>query len=1025
MHRPLRPVFLVTLLCFTGTTLSPAYLRAQPAPAEADAAKPKGDAPADDTSAADPKAEADAEAAAEAKAEAEADAQAEKEAEAEMEGTNITKPPAKGKGAIVGIITDTKFSEAVIEAHVQVLGQKRQTFTDTDGKFRLELPPGTYSIRISYEMHQPTRVDSVKVEAGKLVQVDAQLTPDEKAVETVVIEEEADKTSLEGQSLERKRSAVVSDGVGRAEIARTPDRNAAEAARRVVGATIVDGRFVFVRGLGERYTNALLNGTPLPSPEPDRQTVPLDLFPALVLDSVTITKQFTPDMPADFAGGSVRIYTREFPRERLFQVSLNAGVNTEATFTNHLSYPGSNTDFLGYDSGIRGLPKDLPKEKLEAQDENTRVTWGRRLNSFMSGRQAATPPNHGLSIVAGDSFKLGPDRKLGMLAALSYNRGYQVRHTLLRNYTTDVRGLRTADSFDGVQGIDSVRWGAFGSVTYESSKHTKYALTGLHSQSADDTASQLQGSFDGNSAVFRPLHLEYISRRLDFAQLRGTHDFPSLNRLTIEWNVALSKAVRDQPDTRDVRYLQTGEDDPGGAGYVWAPDLKSGSHLYLKQNEQRVSGGLDVTQPLTKSEDQETKLKLGTLITSRDRFSTARRFVFEPPRRPGAEFRDATFCPGTTWRDRCPDNLFRNFFVGPDGLMVRETTQRFDEYSAGLDVYAAYAMVDSQLTKRWRAIGGARIEATQQSFVAYDPFDRAGTILRSSISSTDVLPALSVVFAADKKTNARFGASQTLARPQLREITPFLSSSYTAEYPIQGNPDLKLTKVTNLDLRLEHFPTLRQVLAVSLFYKHFKNPIEDVILPGAAPGLLTYANVDGANLLGLELEARKGLGFMTKLLDDFMIIGNLTLAKSRVELGENAGAATVKTRSMAYQSDYVLNLSLDYANEQSGTDIRALYNVYGPRIVGVGSQGLPDTYEQPRNVVDLSVAQKMAKHFDLKVTAQNLLGAPVVYAHRGAIQVYREVLADGSPGRLFAHKDPETRRYQPGVTFTVSAQYTY
>ncbi len=1030
MHRSARLVFAAGVLGFVSASLTPTVAGAQTKAGDTEADEADGQQPEPGTAAptapepSAPKQESEADEAAAAEADAAG------EAEEDDGGTNIKQPPAKGKGAIVGVVTDSKFSEAIIEAQITVIGRKEKTFTDPDGKFRLELPPGVYNIRIAYEMHQPTRIDKIRVEAGKLEQVDAQLTPDESAVETVVIEEEADKTSLEGQSLERKRSAVVSDGVGRAEIARTPDRNAAEAARRVVGASIVDGRFVYVRGLGERYSNALLNGTPLPSPEPDRQTVPLDLFPSLVLDSVTITKQFTPDMPGDFAGGSVRIFTREFPRERLFQISLTGGYNTEATFRDRLSYPGSKTDWLGFDNGARTLPSDIPKSRITSSDPEQQLQWGKRLNSFMSTRRKLTPPNHGLSVVLGDSFKLGGQRKLGALAAFSYGRSYQIRHNQVRNYGagdlfSGRPGVRVTDSFEGDQGIDSVRWGAFGTLTYEASKHSKLGLSLLRSQSADDSASQLEGSFEGTPGVFHPIHLEYISRSLNFAQLRGTHDFPSLNRMQIEWNLAISQATRDQPDTRDISYFKNEEGDPRGPGYLWAPNVQSGFHFFGRQTEKRYAGGLDITQPLTKNEAQETKLKLGTLITSRDRFSTSRRFVYDQPRNPSAEYQQYAFCPGTTWQDRCPDILFRNRNVQNGWLSLRESTQRFDEYTAGLDVYAAYAMLDSQIHKRFRAIGGARLEATRPEFSAYDPFDRVNTTIRSGINSTDVLPALSLVFAASDKSNVRLGASQTVARPQLRETTPFRSSAYTAEYPIQGNPDLKLTKITNLDLRFEHFPTLRQVLAVSVFFKHFQDPIENKIIPGAAPGLLTYANVDSANLFGAELEARKTLDFIGPFFEDFMLIGNVTLAKSSVDLGEDAGVATSQKRPMAFQSPYVVNLSLDYSNDGSGTDVRVLYNVFGPRLVGVGSQGIPDVYELPRHVVDLSIAQKLSKHFDLKLTGQNILGVPVIFGLRDATLYYRETLADGSPGRLFAHKDPTTRHYNPGTTISLSAQYTY
>jgi hypothetical protein len=958
------------------------------------------------------------EAAGEGEMTAEEKAEMEKELAAEEAASQalLTKPPPKGKGAIVGVVTDTKFSESIIEAPVTVLGTKYSTFTDVEGRFRLELPPGTYNIRVRYDLHQPARVDKIVVEAGKITRIDASLVPDESAVETVEIITDADKTSLEGQTLERKRAASVGDGVGRAEIARTPDRNAAEAAQRVVGATIVGSRFVFVRGLGERYTNALLNGTPLPSPEPDRQTVPLDLFPSLVLDSITITKTFTPDMPADFAGGSVRINTRDFPRETLFQVSLSGGFNSEATFRDRLAYTGSKTDWLGFDGGVRQLPKEVPHKRLDPNTavDGERITsdqelirYGKLINSRMSTRRGFTPPNHGLSVVAGDSFKLGKTQKLGVVTAVNYGRSYQLVHQDLRNFAAESGGgFRAVDTLKSEHGIESVRWGGFGSVSYEPTPEHRLNFTALHSQSSDDESVELEGFYENSADTFHTTHLQFTERALDFGQLRGSHLFRSLNRMEIDWHGAMALAARGQPDTRDNDFVKT------DTGYAWVQGPVSGAHFFSEQDERSLNGGLDVTQPLT-GEEQETKLKAGGLMSSRAREFSARRFVLEPVVGRGrldmATFGRLSSCSGDTFPQNCTDGLFTAPNVRSDLLTLRETTQNFDQYEAGLDVYAGYAMIDSQITKTFRAIGGARIEKTNQEFVGFDPFDRANTERRGDIKSTDVLPALSLVYAANTKSNTRFGLSQTLARPQLREISPFLSSSYTGTLPVQGNPDLELTKITNADVRFEYFPTPREVLAFSFFYKHFQKPIEETISRGAQSGIVTYANAKSADLIGLELEARKSLQFVSEALKHFMIIANVTAARSRVSLAENT-AATNSSRPLSFQSPFIFNASIDYGNPDTGTDVRLLYNVYGKRITTVGLGGLPDIYEQPRNVLDLTIAQKIKKHFEAKVSAQNLLNVDTVFTQGTEV--------DAGDGNV-------TRRYTSGSIVTITGTYTY
>jgi TonB-dependent receptor len=977
-----------------------------------------------------------------AAADAEADEQAEKDAEKEAaaaaaEGEAelaaeearaagaITRPPPAGKGVVWGVVKDTKFSESVIEAQVSVIGRKEKTFTDVEGRYRLELPPGKYKIRVAFELHQPSRIDDVIVVAGKISRIDVKLVPDESAVEEVVIEESVDTQTTEGVALTRKNAAAAGDGVGRAEIARTPDKNAAEAAQRVVGATVVGGRFVFVRGLGERYTNALLNGAPLPSPEPDRNTVPLDLFPSMVLDSLTIAKQFTPDMPGDFAGGSVRIQTRDFPKQALLQIALSGAFNSAATFQKRPSYYGSSTQWLGYDGGRRDFPPGIPNQRLSGANYSNEelVQYGYRFNTLMSTMRRGTPPNHGLTIVAGNGWKVGANKKAGVLLALSYSRTYQLRDIVARKYqlqTTDGQPnlLVVDEDYAGTQGIDSVRIGAFGNASLEINRQHTISLLGLRSQTADDATSELEGTLRSSGSRVHTSHLEYVARRLSFVQVRGEHRYPKQNDLQINWHASIAKAQRDQPDTRDVRYAKATRD--GAAGWSALGD-GNGLHSWYDQSDRTLAAGLDVQQPIVKGA-HDTKLKLGGLLSSRDRAFKARRFQLQAARSTGPLFDAASFCYGEQWSTNCASQLFRPDLVRTDGLVLDEWTFNLDQYSTSLDIYSLYGMVDTKLTSQLRAVAGVRPEITSQYFIGYDPFKREDGPRTSTIFETTWLPALSLVYAVGKESNFRFGASRTVARPQLREITPTRFTSFSGDADVQGNERLQLTKIANFDLRFETFPTLREVLAISLFYKNFSKPIEEVI---GNNNLLSFANAEGGYALGLELEGRKSLDWLAPALKPFTFIGNLTLVKSRVDLGANAAQSTNSERSLSFQSPYVVNLSLDYDNEKSRTEFRILYNVFGPRIVAAGSEGLPDIYELPRHSLDLSVAQKIRTHFELKLQAQNILGGKVVYANRD-VQAFRQQL-DGSGVQSFQSlgNSPVVRSYTLGTVIALTGTYNY
>ncbi|KYF58063.1 TonB-dependent receptor, partial [Sorangium cellulosum] len=907
------------------------------------------------------------------------------------------------RGAVWGVVTDAVTKEPVLDAQVSVVGTKLKAIADLDGRYRLELPPGAYQLRIWYEAYRPQRVQEVRVAAGQVLRVDVGLEPDQQAEEVVEVEFEPERASVAAQLLIRKNAPHVGDAVGAKEIAKTPDRNAAEAAKRIVGATVVDGKYVYVRGLGDRYTNALLNGAPLPSPEPDRQAVPLDLFPSLVLSDITVVKTFTPDIPGDFAGGSVQINTRELPTSFLFQASVSLAANTRSTFRDRLTYDGSSTDWLGIDDGTRALPREIPEHKVARgirRPDGTFITrddiaaYGRAINSSMATRRSFTPPNGSGSVVVGDTLKLRGEQRLGYLATLSYGRKFSPRADEIgRNFAFDPTresGLRQVNEYTADSIRDQVSWGTFASVTYTPDPDHKVMITGLHSRSSDDVALQSTEVGEESGAVYRDTLQRFVSRALTLGQLSGEHRIAALGNGTLDWKASISRATSDEPDARENVYAR---DDTSGA-WSWDDGTLSGSHVFLGLADTNHGGQLSYALPLVRG-DAPTRLKMGALVNFRTREFDARRFRFK-----------ALGADDTTVLRQEPGPLFSDENIGTI-FELDETTRSTDDYTARTDLYAGYVMTDTHITRWLRAILGARIEVSMLSMdVPKDPEKDVDN------DDVDLLPAASLVLKASPRSNLRLSVTRTLARPQLIELSPALSQPGYSAREVEGNPELERTSVVNGDLRFELFPTAGEVMAASVFYKRFEDPIEEIIKPSVGKGKLSWTNGDSGYVAGVELEIRKSLDLIDPRLREITVLGNVTFATSEVRINPEPkeGGVTIQstaTHPLQGQSPFVVNLGLDYSGESTGTSARLLYNVFGARLRTVG-KNMPDEYEQPRHQVDLTVAQRLGEHVELKLAGENLFDAPVL-------------VTQGKEST----DDNIVLEYHTGTTVTLSAALTY
>nr|WP_238539930.1 TonB-dependent receptor [Corallococcus macrosporus] len=888
--------------------------------------------------------------------------------------------PPPGFTGIHGRVTDEANGEGLIEATVKVVtGAQKQVLTDLDGFYRVALPPGKYDLRVFYDVYQGRRITGVIVNKGKATKLDVALGADEGAVQEVVVEARADRRAEGALLQERRKAAAVSDAISAQEIARTPDSSAGDAVKRVVSATVVDGRYVLLRGLGGRYSTTLLNGALLPSPEPDEPSVPLDIFPTNLLANLNVVKSYTPDLPGTFGGGTLLIETHSYPSEFEFKPRISLGGDSVTTFRERNSQrQGGFGEALGFPSSSRQLPNAIPRDsQLGASGESSEVLAQqyRSFPNIWQARRTTALPNMGLGVSVGDTLRFGNSR-LGYLASANYGHRDGVQEgTFARASRDETDTLYAFESANNTQGFETASLSGLGSVGFQLDRDNELTWFGLYTRGTDTRTHTATANNLVRTERYESTRLQFVSRQLFFNQLRGFHRLGLLGDAELDWQANVSRVDRDEPDTRDTLY--SSNFNVPGALPTFPNQPNSGERFFAELGETSTGGTVNLTLPLS-----AVKLKAGGLAQVSFRDFNARRF---------------RYILGNTPVDRTlpPEQLFAPENLGT-GITVRDSTRADDAYDAYLGVFSGYVSADTQPLEALRLVGGLRLESSHQVLTLKDPFTGAADT-ENRADYANLLPALNAIYALTPTVNLRAGYSYTLARPTFRELAPFIYFDFVRRRNVSGNPDLEQTRIHNVDARVEWFAGENEVLAASAFYKRFVNPIERVINNPEAQDL-TYRNAAGADTYGLELEARASLGRLTESLRDVRVGANLTLIQSEVDLGDNVvGAQTNRRRPLQGQSPYVINLNVGYQRPGSGTEFTVLYNVYGPRISEVGVQRLPDVYERPFHRLDISVAQQLGSA-QLKLTAANLLNASVTLRQDSVV----------------------VQSYKPGVAFSAS-----
>jgi hypothetical protein len=868
---------------------------------------------------------------------------------------------------IVGLVRDETNAIALPGVPVEVLGTKEVAYTDVDGRYVLNVPPGKYQLKIALEGYQEKTINVEAADRTTTVDVGLSMA---RFAETVTVTAQAidvQTSSAEAQLIERKQASVITDNVGAQEMKSNGDSDAAAAMTRVTGLSLVDNQFIFVRGLGERYSNTTLAGSVLPTTEPDKKVVPLDLFPTGLIDSVQVSKSYSPDRSAEFAGGLVQIVPLKLPTRPVVDFSYGLGFYSTATGKDVPFSPLGNRDVWGYDDGARALPSGIPDTKIVRQGIYTPdvgfgasdiTAFGKLLENRWRPVNENGKPGQNWSATFGNRFK-----NLGVVASVTHAYKENFVEEDRRFFRIGDEGALDATSDYHIQtGSQKAQLGIVGNVAYQFNPNQRISIENFYTHSGRDEGRFFEGQNADNARDYRNFRLQFIEEGLLANAVGGEHFFQNLSNSRLDWRVNIARASRDEPDLRETLYERALNSAPNVV-YTYADESQSGFRMFNELDDDTKDFTANWAT-LSAGGGRPTQYKFGVSYVDRNRDFNSRRFHFIPITSQKADSGNLLF--NNTLQ---PEEIFVSNNIGT-AFRLNEETRPTDAYQGDQTTTSGYGMVDISMTSRTRLIAGARVERFDQTVTTQDPFGLFAREVQAQNKNTDFFPAVNFVLGATTNSNIRLSYSTTVNRPEFRELAEFEFTDVVGNRAVKGNADLQRALIQNVDGRWERFSGGRGVIAASVFYKYFDKPIERVVIAAANP-IVTFQNSDHARNFGVELEAAHQVG------EHFFLNANYTFVDSKISLlPEQLGVQTSSERPLAGQSKNLFNVGGEFS--MRGFSTRLLYNYFGDRISDVGANEAPDIIEQGRGSLDLVFAQRI-RSFGVRLAFDNLTDSDYLY----------------------------------------------
>ena len=928
---------------------------------------------------------------------------------------------------INGIVIDKNSKETLIGAVVTAVESDGKTVenigssnavkatTDINGAFHLDglRKDKTYTLYIKYVGYKTLKIDGLGGYDANQKKI--ALVPDEQQLKEVTV------TAVERHNTDvamlqvAKNSPVIVSNVSAQEISRTQDTNAGEVIRRVPGVSLIDDKFVMVRGLSQRYNNVWVNGGAVPSSEADSRAFSFDIIPSSQIDNLTIVKSPTAEYPADYSGGFIIVNTKEIPTENSFNISVGSNWNTSTAFKDFSYSKGSGTDFLGFDNGLRSLNGGINAALKPQLDANGNTVGdyatsllGNGLNNDWMVKSKKPWGDLKLAASLNHRWMLG-GRTLGLLAALNYTNEYRTYKDMENNLfgiydATNDKPNYLRHSIDQ-QFNNNVRLGAMLNLTFLSKDgNHKYQLKNIFNQLATSRYTWREG-VSAQSDEEHSAEYYYRSRTTYNGQLTGKHAFTSD---ALDWSIGYAYANRHLPDRR--RYLIT--DAQGNKGDLALSNGNDISREWTQLDEHILSLGVNDKHHFSFG-NFEPDLQVGAYGEYRTRQYQTRNFIYNwnvSDNNLPSDFRHIDM----------PTLISDEANMGYDKLYMLEEKQMRNNYRGHNTLGAGYLAMSLPFGK-FGIHAGVRFEHNDMELIS-NTRDYEKSETSRHYKTDDIFPSINTTYKISDQHQMRLSYGRSINRPEFREVSSSVYYDFDLASNVQGNTELKNCYVDNLDLRYEWYPSRGEVISFAAFYKHFDSPIEwTYTVAGGTDLIYSYKNAKSANNYGMELDIRKNLAFIG--LRNFSWSFNGALIKSKVQFEKGAKE---ENRPMQGQSPYLINTGIFYKNEPCQLDIALLYNRIGKRIIGVGrSEGttgddtnarVPHSYEMPRNSLDFSLAKKFGKHLELKLNVRDILAEKLYYK-----QFAEVTYKDGSKKKV----EEISRCYKPGRNIGLQAVYKF
>lgn len=899
-----------------------------------------------------------------------------------------------------GRITDASTGARISSATIQIVSTNTLVASDLEGRFKLNLELGkSYELIISSVGYVTKRIEDVKLTVGQTPTLEITLDPSRKTEQVVEVRSSARKETVNALITFQKNSPVVAQVISAEAIRRSPDKNTGEVLKRVPGTSVQEGKYLVVRGLSDRYNQAMLNGILLSSTEPDRKTFSYDIFPSAMIDNIVMNKTFIPELPGEWAGGLVQVQTRDVPSASFLNLQIGTGFNTNTLGRRFLRADGGRWDWLGVEDGTRALPKDIPLRYAFSQLSGAEKTsYGPSFRNAWKPLEGQSPLNQSFQFNGGGTTRIA-GKKVSGIFALTYNRTNKItpfNNTFIANNNGDVELEYQNNKYSR-----DVLAGALANVTVQLNNHHKISFKNLiNVNTTNYVVDRYDGrdyiiSGGGNGDRIRATETSFKQNTFFNTQVMGEHYFPK-DEVRLKWYGGFNILDQYVPDQRRIFYTQDGND-PTAPYYALlglGAGQKSGSIFYAFLNDYIYNVGGDLSKTFDWKGAKHT-VKAGYLFQVKDRLFDSRPFFINTA--------------SNALKQLPQDQIFAaaNFGSGNDKLQFDEIGGNAFRYMANSILNAAFIQFDQPLLPRLRAVWGVRFESFDQlvgSVVQKDP-RHVNTLVQ------DFLPGVNLTYKINPKTNLRLAASQTVIRPEFRELSPFAFYDFELGAQVVGNKSAQRTKVSNLDFRYEWYPRAGELFTAGVFYKHFNNPIE-YYFNRTGPGTNTFniTNTEYATALGAELEFRKKLDG-SNWLRHVTVSTNLSYIYSRVK--DTTGRVN---RPLQGQSPYLVNFGIQYDVEKIGLNTTLLFNQIGRRILFVGNEAVSDIWENPRSLIDLQVAKKvMNQKGEIRLNISDILNLPVRFYHD----------LDGSKDYSITSKDVVAilRNYGTNISLTFNYQF--